>query len=122
MGKKRLRFSQKVVFLLLMLVLVMSTAAYPDYATNLVFQGYLQDSSGDIDVGNYSAPVIYDWNNDGRKDLMVGQRFNDTNGVAHGYVSFYENVGTDASPLFNSPDYMDACGTVCNYLEVIAAG
>lgn len=111
-----------VLFVTGALLLLMHSNAFSDFPTNLVFSGYLQDSSGDMDVGGFSVPVVYDWNNDGKKDLLVGQRYIDANNVSHGYVSYYENTGTNASPLFNSPMYMEACNTICNYLDVTASG
>lgn len=42
-----------------------------------------------------AAPVVADWDNDGRKDLLVGS--------ADGAVLLYRNVGTQAQPLFASP-------------------
>lgn len=57
--------------------------------------GNIKDSSGgDIKVTN-SAPVVVDYNNDGRKDLVVGG--------AGGALRRYENIGTDASPAFDTP-------------------
>ena len=127
MYRNKFQFCAKVLFLLSLTLVSMTTSAYSGYFTNLVFNGYIQDSSGDIDVGMYSAPVVFDWNSDGKKDLLVGQRLNeyDSNNnlvATHGYVSYYENVGTNASPVFSSPDYIEACNTVCNYLDVIAGG
>lgn len=120
----RIKFYLYCKSLLVMVILMVSmhTNAFSDYSTNLVFSGYIQDSSGDIDVGNYSAPFVYDWNSDGKKDLLVGQRYTDADNMQHGYVSFYENIGTNSSPLFNSPSYIEACNTVCNYLDVAAGG
>ena len=40
------------------------------------------------------TPRVYDLNGDGRKDLIVGEEF--------GYVYFYPNIGTDASPSFSN--------------------
>jgi len=46
-----------------------------------------------IDVGNWSAPTTADWDNDGKKDLIVGQ-------YSGGKVRLYINEGTDTSPVF----------------------
>ena len=55
---------------------------------------YMQLSSGaDFDIGSRAAPRIIDWNNDGLKDLLVGED--------HGYIYFLKNAGTNAEPLFN---------------------
>jgi hypothetical protein len=108
------------LLVMVMLLLSLQTNAFSDYSTNLVFGGYLQDSSGDIDVGLYSAPVVYDWNSDGKKDLLVGQRYDDATG-SHGYVTYFENQGTNASPSFGSGTYIQSC-VPCSPLDVAAGG
>jgi len=45
-----------------------------------------------IDVGAYSAPQLADVNQDGNNDLLIGN--------AAGKISYYENTGTAASPVF----------------------
>ena len=45
-----------------------------------------------ISVGLRAAPFIVDWNEDGRKDLVVGDR--------SGYVHLFVNEGSDDAPLF----------------------
>jgi len=55
--------------------------------------GYIQANNVDIDVGSLSVPVVNDWNEDGKKDLIVGS---DT-----GYIYLYLNQGTNAAPVFN---------------------
>ncbi|HAW50695.1 TPA: hypothetical protein DCX16_07085 [bacterium] len=45
-----------------------------------------------IDVGAYSGPFVCDWNNDGKKDLLVGDE--------GGYVNLFLNAGTDRNPVF----------------------
>jgi hypothetical protein len=91
-----------------------------DHQTELLFMGYLQDSSGHIDVYQWSVPVVYDWNSDGKKDLIVGQKYYD--GLkAHGYVSYYQNIGTNASPVFGQPIYLKACSDAC-LLDVMGEG
>ncbi len=46
----------------------------------------------DIHVGHL-VPCVADWNNDGKKDLLVGQ-------FAGGMIMVYVNTGTDESPVF----------------------
>jgi len=57
----------------------------------------------DLDVGSYSIPKVWDWDNDGRKDLIVGQ-------ATGGYVRLYLNSGTDAAPVFTTFTYIQADG------------
>lgn len=53
---------------------------------------HLQLAGKDFDIGSRSAPRIHDWNNDGLKDILVGE--------LEGYVYFLKNVGTNKSPEF----------------------
>jgi hypothetical protein len=49
------------------------------------------------------APFVYDFNKDGKKDLIVGQ-------FSEGKVRVYLNVGTNAKPKFNTFSYIQADG------------
>jgi hypothetical protein len=63
---------------------------------NPAFSGYqyLQMGGSNFDVGYYSTVHVCDWNSDGKKDVLVGENY--------GNVYLLLNVGTDASPVFNS--------------------
>lgn len=51
----------------------------------------------DLTTGNdRSAPRIYDWDNDGLKDLMVGE--------VNGNIYYLRNNGTNNAPLFTSSE------------------
>jgi hypothetical protein len=39
-------------------------------------------------------PRVVDWNEDGRKDLLIGE--------AGGKVALFTNIGTDAAPIFDA--------------------
>lgn len=53
----------------------------------------LQDANGtEINVMSYSTPELFDLNNDGLTDLIIGPRF--------GGIRYYENVGTATNPSF----------------------
>lgn len=53
----------------------------------------LQDADGtEINVMSFSTPELFDLNNDGLTDLIIGPRF--------GGIRYYENVGTAAAPSF----------------------
>jgi hypothetical protein len=55
---------------------------------------YVQEGGSALVVNNgYSAPLVLDYNQDGKKDLVAGG--------ADGLIYFYENVGTDQNPQFN---------------------
>lgn len=45
-----------------------------------------------------AMPVVADWNNDGRKDLLVG--------AADGTISLFLNQGSEAAPAFGAPSYL----------------
>ncbi|MFH1097540.1 MAG: VCBS repeat-containing protein [Candidatus Desantisbacteria bacterium] len=47
-----------------------------------------------VDVGYHATPFIYDWNNDGKKDLVVGK--------FDGGIDVFINIGTDNNPAFGS--------------------
>lgn len=46
-----------------------------------------------IDVGGQSSPAVYDFNNDGKFDLITGNR--------EGNLLFFENQGTNVNPSFS---------------------
>jgi hypothetical protein len=60
--------------------------------------GYLQAGTANLDVGLRAAPLVVDWNNDGNKDLLVG---ND-----NGFIKLFLNSGTNASPVFTTFTYL----------------
>ena len=45
-----------------------------------------------IDAGYYSAPQLFDLDEDGLQDLVIGKR--------NGTISYYKNTGTSADPVF----------------------
>ena len=114
MLRNKINSLYNVVFLILLFSVLMNTNAFSDYSTNLVFNGYIQDSSGDIDVDAFSVPIVYDWDSDGKKDLLVGQRYDHPTEYRNGYITFYKNVGNNNSPFFNSPTLIQACSNTCN--------
>jgi hypothetical protein len=67
-----------------------------DTTPSFTSSSYLQMGGSNFDIGSRSAPRIYDWNNDGLKDLLLGE--------FEGYVYYLENVGTNISPVFNSAE------------------
>lgn len=75
-----------------------SNPSYSNYS-------FVQYNGIDIAVdGLYSSPWVLDWDNDGKKDLVVG------NGV--GQVEIYINTGSDSTPLFTGKLYANELGTL----------
>lgn len=53
----------------------------------------LKDGENVLTVGLTASPDVVDWNNDGKKDLLVGT-------FHSGAVYLFLNQGTDAAPVF----------------------
>ena len=79
---------------------------------------YIQDGSTDLVSGSFSVPLVYDWNSDGKKDILVGNKDPNSNGV----ISFYENFGTDTSPTFDGSTLIMSCNDECSPLNVPGGG
>jgi hypothetical protein len=65
---------------------------------------YIMDGSDPLDAGRASVPFSVDWNNDGKKDLIVGvfdQRDN---------VWLFLNKGTDLQPVFAGKKNIESNG------------
>ena len=56
-----------------------------------------------IDLGDYAIPCVADSNGDGRKDLLVGYRFDDK-------VAVFPNTGTASAPVFGQRSLVQANG------------
>ncbi len=59
----------------------------------------------ELKVSAYSVPALADWNNDGRPDLIVGEKTNSL-----GKVRIYLNTGTAQPPAFDTFFYAQANG------------
>ena len=62
----------------------------------------IQDGAGPLYVYSSAAPVVVDWNNDGKKDLIVGE--------GEGELYLYLNQNTDEAPLFNGSTKIQSNG------------
>ncbi len=49
----------------------------------------------DLDVGGHASPCVVDWNEDGKKDLVMGN--------SSGEIFVYINEGTNDQPVFGKP-------------------
>ena len=61
-----------------------------DYGTNLTVGPEGEET--EIDVGDRATPSLVDWNNDGKKDLITGDK--------DGYIHIFINEGTNDDPVF----------------------
>ena len=68
------------------------TDAAPTFDGGTFLQAGAPGAKINIDVGDRATPSALDWNNDGKKDLVVGG--------LDGLVRYYLNEGTDAEPDF----------------------
>lgn len=66
----------------------------------------IQAGGVDIAVPGYSVPSFEDWNNDGLRDLIVGEG----GGGQTGKVRVYLNVGVESDPCFVDFFYVQAAG------------
>ena len=93
-----MKFLLLATLLLLPVIAVSGTFSFaPPY--------YLECAGVIIDVDYYGAPCIVDWDGDGLKDLITGEFY-------YGNVRFYQNEGTNDSPVFNSFSYLEADGVI----------
>jgi len=67
----------------------------------------VQGDNVSIDVPGYSVPSFVDWNNDGKKDLIVGEG----SGTDTPKVRVYLNVGTASAPQFSTYFYAQSNGS-----------
>jgi translation initiation factor RLI1 len=92
----------KIKFLTLLVVLF-AIFSLPSFAA--MRKGVKLKANGktiDINIGHL-VPCVTDWNNDGKKDLIVGQ-------FSGGKIRLYLNYGTDSNPEFKDFSYLHAGG------------
>jgi hypothetical protein len=66
---------------------------------------FVYDGALVIDVGYYGSPFMYDWNGDGKKDLITGQ-------FTSGNIRYYENIGEHNDPVFSGFSYLQASSSI----------
>lgn len=87
-------------FLLLIFSLtLLSKAQMPNFqpAENMIANGSI------IAVGGHAAPQVEDWDNDGKKDLLIGQ-------FSGSKIRLYLNSGSNESPELTNYSYLKADG------------
>ncbi len=65
-----------------------NTDGYPMFDGGTLLQVGFPSAKVDIDVGQRPAPAVVDWNNDGRRDVVVGSK--------DGKIHLFINEGTDS--------------------------
>ena len=63
---------------------------------------YILDGIVPLKVYGQAVPTVIDWNNDGKKDLVVGENL--------GYVWLYINQGTQTDPVFDGGTLIESGG------------
>ncbi len=106
----------------LIFVLKLNMSHYNVYQTSLLPGIFIQDKNSDLISNKWSAPIVIDWNSDGKKDLLIGNKASDKNGSRKGFISFYQNKGTESNPVFNDFSYITTCSDSCSALTVTPDG
>lgn len=77
-----------------------------DGSRPMVSKGSLTTTDGaELTVGYNAVPFVVDWNNDGRKDVIIGG--------GDGLIRFYLNSGTEVEPVLSSPVFIaDGAGNI----------
>ncbi len=93
-------------------VAVCLSSSTPVMAIDFGPEEIVQAGGVEIQVLGYSVPSFVDWNNDQRKDLIVGEG----GGSDDGKVRVYLNVGSEGEPQFEGFFYAQADGAdlVCS--------
>jgi hypothetical protein len=73
--------------------------ALPDLEAGVL----ILDGEKPLTVGHTASPDVADWNNDGKKDLLVGT-------LVQGKVFLFLNKGTDSIPRFDGGTPLTAGG------------
>jgi hypothetical protein len=87
----------KLILLFISIVLSITVFSKNEKIIKLGKPILIQGKKGPIKIKQYefAYPVIYDWNHDGKKDLVIGE--NSTRAKFRVYL----NKGTDAKPKFS---------------------
>ncbi|GAB4132811.1 MAG: hypothetical protein Fur0041_04490 [Bacteroidia bacterium] len=95
-----------------------NTGTNSDFAADFVQNNFLQDQM--IDLGEGAYPVFFDYDNDGDKDLLVGNYgYYSSAGVYPSKIALFKNNGTLSNPIYSLQDddfaniYSNAYGIIC---------
>jgi len=119
---KKIFWSSALISSIILLVFILNTFRFGDFETTLEQAGFIRNGSSDLIAKRWPVPVVYDWDGDGRKDILIGHNEESPDGSAHGRISFFRNTGSDTSPLFNGSVFLRSCSDTCTTLEISAFG
>lgn len=96
----------KHMVLVLALVIVTGLTVSSWAQTNDIFEKPIRLKAGgefiNVDVG-HAAPFVYDFDKDGKRDLLVGQ-------FGQGRLRIYRNIGTDTKPKYETEQWFKTNG------------
>jgi hypothetical protein len=85
------------------IVLLINTGTISNPVFSSSSQSFIQNGGLNLDAGTHASPAVVDWNRDGKKDIIVGN--------GDGNLLYFENKGSDQSPVFNGLTMLSAGGT-----------
>lgn len=88
----------KLIFLTLLFAMLLYSAI-PSFREPIIVQA----DGEDLSIGVIADPFMIDWDNDGLKDLIVGQFFPPK-------ISFFKNIGSSENPEFTFSGFLSADG------------
>lgn len=99
---------KRIVPLVIFLLMITTSDGFADgLLLNLGLEELVKANGSDIVVSGYSVPSFVDWNNDGLKDLVIGQGSGTS---PPGKVRVYLNAGTEFNPQFSTYFYAQSSG------------
>ena len=102
----------------LFFLMSISISAYADYQTTLLPGVFIPN----VDVGDFSASVVYDWNSDGKKDLIIGSRTGTAQPVIMDMLIFMRIPVQTVHHHSAVHHKFSLVPTVCSAIDAIAGG
>lgn len=87
----------------ILIIMVLFITMINGQAPTFTDAGEIKANNATISEMRQPNPCIADWNEDGKKDLLFGEKRN-------GAIRFYENIGTDKKPVLKSSTFVKAGG------------